>query len=276
MSGPLVVVGDALLDVDVTGVVRRMCPDAPAPVLDVQQERARPGGAALAASLAASDGVPVVLATVLADDEPAQWLRRMLTGQVELVHGTTDASTPVKTRLRCEGHSLARFDRGGGRGVLRVGEDVLDAVAGAAAVLVSDYGRGLSSDQRLRKVLRDVARHVPVVWDPHPLGAPSVPDVHLVTPNQAEVAAIIGCDASTFRGAEHAVHALRERWHVRGVAITMGRHGALLGYGAAAPVAVPAAEVSVADPCGAATGSRRRPLSSCGRAPHSMRRSPPR
>ena len=51
MTGPLVVVGDALLDVDVEGTVERVCPDAPAPVLDVALERVRPGGAALAAAV---------------------------------------------------------------------------------------------------------------------------------------------------------------------------------------------------------------------------------
>ena len=42
---PVVVIGDALLDVDVEGTVDRLCPDAPAPVLAVTGEVARPGGA---------------------------------------------------------------------------------------------------------------------------------------------------------------------------------------------------------------------------------------
>ena len=55
-AGPLVVVGDALLDRDVDGTASRLCPDAPAPVLDDSTEVRRPGGAALAALLAATDG----------------------------------------------------------------------------------------------------------------------------------------------------------------------------------------------------------------------------
>ncbi|MDP9396808.1 MAG: D-beta-D-heptose 1-phosphate adenosyltransferase, partial [Actinomycetota bacterium] len=49
MSGPLVVVGDALLDVDVVGRATRLSPDAPVPVVEDAAERPRPGGAALAA-----------------------------------------------------------------------------------------------------------------------------------------------------------------------------------------------------------------------------------
>ena len=57
-AGPLVVIGDALLDRDVNGTASRLCPDAPAPVLDDLTEIRRPGGAALAALLAARDGGP--------------------------------------------------------------------------------------------------------------------------------------------------------------------------------------------------------------------------
>ncbi|WP_083268303.1 hypothetical protein [Lentzea guizhouensis] len=65
----LVVVGDALLDIDVDGTVTRVCPDAPAPVLDVAEEHARAGGAALAATMAARDGVDVTLVSAVSDDE---------------------------------------------------------------------------------------------------------------------------------------------------------------------------------------------------------------
>ena len=50
MPGPLVVVGDALLDVDLVGRAGRLSPDAPVPVLDDLREVRRPGGAALAAA----------------------------------------------------------------------------------------------------------------------------------------------------------------------------------------------------------------------------------
>ena len=44
-SGPLVVVGDVLLDQDIDGDASRLAPDAPVPVVDVARERSRPGGA---------------------------------------------------------------------------------------------------------------------------------------------------------------------------------------------------------------------------------------
>jgi D-beta-D-heptose 7-phosphate kinase / D-beta-D-heptose 1-phosphate adenosyltransferase len=55
-GGPLVVVGDTLLDVDLHGTVSRVAPDAPVPVVECQRERHRAGGAGLAAALASGFG----------------------------------------------------------------------------------------------------------------------------------------------------------------------------------------------------------------------------
>ena len=52
----LAVVGDVLLDRDLDGRAERLAPDAPVPVVDGLEEHARPGGAGLAAALAAAGG----------------------------------------------------------------------------------------------------------------------------------------------------------------------------------------------------------------------------
>lgn len=234
----LVVVGDALLDVDVEGTVERLCPDAPAPVLDVVGEHARAGGAALAATMAARDGVDVTLVSALSDDSAGERVRSLI--DVPGVFGRA-ASIPVKTRLRCGGTSLARVDRGGASGAPRITDDMLDVVLSADFVLASDYGRGLLRDERLRSVLT----RVPVVWDPHPRGPAPVPGVRLATPNLPEATAFSGT-----ADPDSAASELLSRWGARAVVVTMGSKGALLHCGGT-PVAVPAPAVPVADPCGA-------------------------
>jgi hypothetical protein len=56
VSSSLVVIGDALLDREVEGGMKRLSPDAPVPVFDEHRTRSRPGGAAMAAWLAAAEG----------------------------------------------------------------------------------------------------------------------------------------------------------------------------------------------------------------------------
>lgn len=246
---PLVVVGDALLDRDIDGQSHRLCPDAPAPVIDDPVERARPGGAALAAALAAAGGTPVTLVTALGADDAGRTLAAVLAEHgVDVIDLGLDGPTPEKVRVRAGSQTLARIDRGG-RAAGRprpLTAAARAAMAGAGAVLVSDYGRGLAAAEDVRAVLADLGR-TPVVWDPHPRGPAPVPGVLLVTPSEAE--------AGT-RDAPLAVTAARARelvgvWSVRSVCITRGRRGALLVEGDGLPLAVPAPAVTGGDPCGA-------------------------
>ncbi len=251
---PLVVVGDALLDRDVDGHVSRLCPDAPVPVLDDATEKCRPGGAALAALLAASDGVPVVLVAPLGDDPASRTVRALLEPQVTVVGLPLTGPLPEKTRFRANGRTLLRADPPAGAAG-PAGTDAADAIGAAGAVLVSDYGRGVTADERIRAALAAQARRVPVLWDPHPRGAPPVRGARLATPNYAE--AVTGADrpdgrdAPVLGSATAAARRLCDQWGVDAVCVTLGDRGAILVQGGTGPLVIPAERLEIADPCGA-------------------------
>jgi D-beta-D-heptose 7-phosphate kinase / D-beta-D-heptose 1-phosphate adenosyltransferase len=259
MKGPLVVVGDTLLDIDLCGHADRLTPDAPVPVLDDLVEHARPGGAGLAASMAALDGHEVVLVTALAEDEAGERLRTLLAERgIDVRALSYDGATPVKQRVRADGQSLLRLDTGspsGGFGEPARG--TADALEAAGAVLVADYGRGITSVPVLRRWIDGLPRRVPVVWDPHLRGADPVRGVRLATPNRDEAATFgrrfgvpnggTGSLADDGRNAE----ALVAAWHAEAVVVTRGAGGALLSYGSGAPVVAPAWAVTAVDTCGA-------------------------
>jgi rfaE bifunctional protein nucleotidyltransferase chain/domain/rfaE bifunctional protein kinase chain/domain len=253
-GGPLVIVGDALLDRDVTGRAERLCPDGPAPVVEDAVTSTRPGGAALAALLAARDGAEVVLVAPFGDDPASQAVRGLLPGSVTVVAVPLTGPLPEKTRIRAAGHTLARVDAPAGTAGATGPEAaaaIAGVLAGAGAVLVSDYGRGTAADARIRDALAARARQAPVVWDPHPKGPAPVAGTLLATPNEAEAAAVAGVRPRTLRDADAAATALLERWPARAVAVTLGARGALLARRGQAPLAVPATPVAAADPCGA-------------------------
>jgi D-beta-D-heptose 7-phosphate kinase/D-beta-D-heptose 1-phosphate adenosyltransferase len=252
---PLVVVGDALLDLDLDGRAERLAPDAPVPVVDDPTERPRPGGAALAATLAAAlDRREVVLVTALARDEPGARLRELLElAGVTVVDLGLAGPTAEKIRVRAGGRSLLRVDRGCRPGrVGALGDAGRRAIAGATAVLVADYGRGLAAEPGVRAAL--AARHarVPLVWDPHPKGAAPVAGARLATPNRAEAAHFAArVDGAGLAAVTARARALAERWRAAGVAVTLGASGALLVEGDGAPLVVPAPAAPGGDPCGA-------------------------
>jgi D-beta-D-heptose 7-phosphate kinase/D-beta-D-heptose 1-phosphate adenosyltransferase len=255
---PVVVVGDALLDIDVEGRTERLCPDAPVPVLDVAREVPRPGGAGLAAALTAADGADVVLVSAVADDDEGRRLSGLLErAGVRLVPLRHDGSTPVKRRLRADGQSLLRLDAGSPRPPAAPSPEALAVIESAGAVLVSDYGRGVAAQVDVRRALAAAARRVPVVWDPHPRGATPLAAVRLVTPNHAEADAFaerLGIEALGLDGlARISARAagLVKAWRVHGVSVTLGAGGALLSQGESSPAVLPARRVEARDVCGA-------------------------
>ena len=252
-SRPLVVLGDLLLDVDVTGTARRLSPEAPVPVISDPVENARPGGAGLAAVLSARSYDNVILIAPVADDEDARRLVALLPPAVHLIALEWTGSTSVKMRVRAGDHPVTRIDRGGRLG--DIGPLPAAAVAAldqAGAVLVADYGLGLTSAEHIRAALAERAASTPIVWDPHPRGAEPVPGVRLATPNAAEAAAYTGAAAdSGIAAVTDQAQALLRRWSAGGIAVTMGSAGALVTVGDGAPLVVPAPAVAASDTCGA-------------------------
>ncbi|MEA2381738.1 MAG: D-beta-D-heptose 7-phosphate kinase / D-beta-D-heptose 1-phosphate adenosyltransferase [Solirubrobacteraceae bacterium] len=251
---PLVVIGDVLLDRDVSGRVERLSPDAPVPVVDEAAVASRPGGAGLAALLAAGDGRPVTLVTALADDDAADELRTMLAERgIEVADVGLDGSTPEKIRVTTGGRPLLRLDRGGDAGA--VGEPsaaVRAAIGWAAAVLVADYGRGVAAQPRVREALDALPPEVPVVWDPHPRGPQPTAGAALCTPNLSEATALVPDPPGDAVPAVAArARSLAALWGARRVCVTCGARGAVLAGPSGAPLAVPAPAVAGGDPCGA-------------------------
>ena len=138
----------------------RLAPDAPVPVLDDLVEHPRPGGAALAAVMAARDGHEVVLVTALGDDDAGDRVRgRCSTGVTRARGCRTTGRTPVKQRVRAGGQSLLRLDSGSRprHARRRCRTRSRRRCRGAAAVLVADYGRGVTAVPALRDALSRAA-----------------------------------------------------------------------------------------------------------------------
>ncbi|TDD45705.1 bifunctional heptose 7-phosphate kinase/heptose 1-phosphate adenyltransferase [Nonomuraea terrae] len=221
MTGPLVVLGDTLLDVDVEGEAERLCPDAPVPVVEVCAEQARPGGAGLAALLAARDGAEVVLVTAIGDDADGHRLCALLSEEVELVRVPLRGGTVRKTRVRARGQTLVRLDTGDGTARYSPTPEAAEAIAAAGAVLVSDYGRGVA--RMAGELLR--GSDVPVVWDPHPRGERPMPGCALLTPSEAEARQLC---PDGYHGPDQAARSLVRALRAKAVAVTTGERGAAL------------------------------------------------
>lgn len=247
--GPLVIVGDAMLDVDLEGSATRLSPEAPVPVIDAERAWHRPGGAGLAAMLASRHERDVVLITGIAADDGGARLRELLQAAgVRVVELPMVGGTVTKTRVRARGQSVLRIDHGDATYVSEpLPAAALDALAAARSICVADYGGGLTALPTMRDALARAATTAPMLWDPHPRGCTPVPGCALVTPNEDEAKHF--CDGGS-------MDALRQKWRATAVCVTLGARGArvFMRDAARCHVGVPVVDGSAgarADVCGA-------------------------
>jgi len=267
----IVVVGDIILDRDILGRTDRIAPDAPVPVLDVTSVRESPGGAGLTALLVAASGVTTTVIAPIADDAAGDLVHRLLSQQITVIRLGHDGPTRRKTRVRSAGQSLLRIDDGGPGNPTTVDiDEVRRTLLSADVILVSDYGAGVTRDDRCRDLLTEAAEQVMLVWDPHPRGGNPVRGSAIVTPNLAEAAAAVPANSSRRRpSGSNPIHRpeadrspgadqpdrlaqrLRQAWAADAVCVTAGAMGAFLASNDGQSHFLPAPAVQGGDPCGA-------------------------
>lgn len=242
----LTIVGDVLLDEDITGSVERVSPEAPVVVVGRLSKTTSPGGAGLAAILAAREGHDVTLVTSIADDDGGRLVRTELASVgVSVVDLPGGSQTPVKTRVRSAGHTLLMLDGSPQEAVqpkALVPREALDAIRSAEAIHVADYGRGITAMASIREAIAEMAGRTPVIWDPHPLGSAPLPMVTLVTPSSAEARHLAGKPAPPgLPGDVRAARALTVEWGVGHAVVTRGECGAVLvSNSPIPPIVIPA------------------------------------
>jgi len=195
----VLVVGDVMLDQNLWGRVRRISPEAPVPVVELERESAEPGGAANNAANAAAAGAGVLLAGVVGDDAEGARLRALLaTRGVDASGLVTEAGRPTTTKTRVVAHSqqVVRVDRERTDGIAPASEAALlqwvsAHLPGVGACIISDYAKGVVTASLAQGVIAAArAAGVPVVVDPKGTAYSRYRGAAVVTPNlhEAELA----------------------------------------------------------------------------------------
>ena len=188
-----------MLDRYLFGSTGRISPEAPVPVVHVQETDDRPGGAANVAVNLASLGVSTRLVGVVGKDDAADSLRKVLNGRDIHCdfHVLEDRPTITKTRVQSRGQQLIRLDQENAAAM--PGDEVVKvlqkSIKGAGAVVLSDYGKGALADiTTMISLCREAG--VPVLVDPKGDDFEKYRGASVITPNQSEFEAVVGhCDS---------------------------------------------------------------------------------
>ena len=242
-------IGDIMLDRFVEGTVERISPEAPIPVIRVEHQDAMLGGAGNVARNIAALGARAVLHAVIGDDEPGRELARLAEAAAE-AHLIADVARPttVKTRFMAGAQQLLRADHETtapiaaaiGAALLR---GIDDAAARCQAVVLSDYGKGVLTDDLWAAIIAGAqARGVPVLVDPKHGPFERYRGATVLTPNRAELAAATGRTCVDDHDIAEAARVLLGVCEAEALVVTRGGRGLSVVRRDGAVAHVPAAQ----------------------------------
>jgi rfaE bifunctional protein kinase chain/domain len=227
----VLVVGDAMLDRYWFGDVGRISPEAPVPVVRVEREEERAGGAANVARNAAALGAQVSLLSVVGADEAAARLAKLLRNEhiTARLHRDRSVRTTVKLRVIGRQQQLLRvdFETAPSHEVLASKmRDFATMLRETDVVILSDYGKGgLAHIARMISMARRAS--IPVLVDPKGEDYSRYRGASLITPNRAEFRQVAG-PWKTERGFNELAERMRRRLKAGALLVTRSEQGMTL------------------------------------------------
>ena len=235
----VLVIGDVGVDEYIMGAVKRISPEAPVPVLEVESEDKRLGLAANVAQNVVSLGGEVRLVSVTGSDVGAEILHDLLhKSQVSSEYLVKDdaRATTRKTRVMTGQHHLVRVDHEIRKNLSEATEKKLLAVleknmTDVDVIVLEDYAKGLLSLSLVEKILELAKKYKKFVMvDPHQTKfADFYKGVDLIKPNYNEALALTGIHEDHFDDpAERVLHVgqtLQRMTGAKQVVLTQGKDG---------------------------------------------------
>ena len=253
-SGPyILIVGDVMLDRYWFGEVNRISPEAPVPVVLINRNEERLGGAANVARNVAALGADCSLMGIVGDDEAGMIVESLL-NEADIVphlHVAKEISTIVKLRVIGRQQQLLRLDF-----EKRPPQDILDhamqhyrnLLASHDIVVFSDYGKGaLDNIEEMIAVAREAGKTTLV--DPKGDDFTKYRGASFLTPNKSELRQVVGSWRDEQELAEKARN-LREQLNIDWLLLTRSEEGMSL-FGEKDTIHIPTVAREVFDVSGA-------------------------
>ncbi|HYN55089.1 MAG TPA: D-glycero-beta-D-manno-heptose-7-phosphate kinase [Methylotenera sp.] len=231
----VLVIGDVMLDRYLVGSVNRISPEAPVPVVLLNQSEDRAGGAANVAANLSGLGLKTQIIGCVGDDITGKILNQMIadTG-IDVTNIMTSSARPTvsKTRVMSGNQQIVRIDDESAS-VFTADEtsqlfaNVTRAIsAKPAMVILSDYAKGMLSDATCRTIINQCKQlNIPVIADPKGRDYSKYKGASALTPNKKETAEACGVAMHETDALLKAAEQLKENLQLDFLAVTRGEEG---------------------------------------------------
>lgn len=255
----ILVVGDVMIDRYLWGTVERISPEAPVPIVRVDRQEDRLGGAANVAKNIASLGGQVTLMGVVGGDYEAGILRDLvdMAGIRAHLHGDKQVRTTVKTRVVAQHQQMLRMDVDCAPSHEIIAEwmwsDFRGYMATHDVVVLSDYAKGVLKEANLFIHAAKAAGR-PVLVDPKAADWLKYSRADLIKPNLTEMHQQLGRKPTSDDDELRLVDRVRQSVRAGAILVTKGAAGMTLygpGLGNCVAVHQPALAREVFDVSGA-------------------------
>jgi rfaE bifunctional protein kinase chain/domain len=256
----VVVIGDVMLDVYIKGEVARISPEAPIPVVEINEDdKKMPGGAAnVAANITALGGKSSIIGTIGKDIAGKELVRELTKLKVDTsgILALSDRPTTEKTRVIANTQQVVRIDREIKTALTDKQQDqviqkAIAAIRDADGVIFEDYNKGLLTAKVIRKAIAYAkSKRKIITVDPKFHNFFEFKGVTVMKPNMKEVTEALGPEAvgKTF---ETIGFKVMERLGCKSVVLTRSEHGMTLFEPNLPPRTIPTVAREVYDVSGA-------------------------
>lgn len=252
------VIGDIMLDQYIQGVVERVSPEAPVPVIRTTIEKFVPGGAANTALNIVSLGAKADLVGVVGRDMPAKKVLKILAKSGVLCRGVFSdplRRTTEKIRITASNQQVVRLDREDAFFIKKnLERRIIDFVSSRIreweAVIISDYAKGIFTPYVAAKIVEFARKYKkPLIADIKPKNFEVFKGATIISPNKKEAAEASGLALNSEKEIRIAGEYLRKKLRSR-VLLTRGAEGMTL-FDGSRPISFPSFAPEVVDGTGA-------------------------
>lgn len=237
----ILVVGDVMIDAYLRGKVNRISPEAPVPIVSLEKQENRLGGAAnVAINLVAMGALPTIC-SVVGKDKESEELTHLLEGAGISAKGlifSEGRKTTVKTRVIGNNQQLLRIDAEHTNAIsaaeaLQLIEGVSELLSeGIDAIIFEDYNKGVLTETVIETLVDEANKHnIITAVDPKKDNFLAYKNVTLFKPNLKELKEGLGLDFSFANERtvfEQAVELLEKQLNNRISFVTLSEHGVFI------------------------------------------------